>query len=321
MQAPGRAAAAEPPIDQQDAASTPPPGSRLAARLLAASLLLEVGRHGNRAARAVVAGLSKTAAGRVVAVHGVAEDAVARPLARALRTTALGRVAPAEREWIGRIEARRAELAASHGLTQGVFSPVRPPKASGWSGIFKPVAVSDACGVISIPPGWGLFLMRLVRELKPRSCVELGTGFGVSAAYLGAGLELNGSGRLTTLEGAEKWAAIAEQGISSLGLGRIDITVGPLSDTLEPTLAEVGPVDLAYVDADHSKEATTEYFEAILPHASDRAVIVFDDIAFDEGMLEAWIEIRSHPRVVTAASLGRMGLIRVRAPGAGARGR
>ena len=34
--------------------------------------------------------------------------------------------------------------------------------------------------------------MRTVRELSPSACLELGAGFGISAAYQGAALELNG---------------------------------------------------------------------------------------------------------------------------------
>ena len=44
--------------------------------------------------------------------------------------------------------------------------------------------------------------MRLVRELRPHSCLELGTGVGVSAGYQAAAMELNGVGRLLTLDGS-----------------------------------------------------------------------------------------------------------------------
>ena len=74
-----------------------------------------------------------------------------------------GSAAPAERAWIERIEARRAELAASE--------------------------VSQFAQWASIAPVWGRLLMRTVRELQPRTCLELGAGFGISAAYQGAALK------------------------------------------------------------------------------------------------------------------------------------
>ena len=44
----------------------------------------------------------------------------------------------------------------------------------------------------SMPRIWARFLMRLVGELAPRSCIELGTGFGISAMYQAAALETAG---------------------------------------------------------------------------------------------------------------------------------
>ena len=47
----------------------------------------------------------------------------------------------------------------------------------------------------------------------------------------------------------------------------------------------------------------------MLPHLSDGGVVVFDDIEFDAPMWEAWTEIREHPSVAVALSLGKMGIV------------
>lgn len=264
-------------------------------RFLAASLLLALGRRD----------------GRVVNRHEPGEAAPTRALARALRTTALHRIPADERSWADRIEARRAGLAAEHDVTQAVFSEKPERESSRWAQILRPGPVSQACGVISIPPLWGLLLMRLARELRPRSAIELGTGFGISAAYLTAALDMDEGGRLTSFDGAEKWAAIAAEGASGLDLSRLAFRVGALSETLEASLTELDPVDLAFVDAEHTKEATVRYFATMLPHLAESAVVVFDDIAFDASMWEAWLEIREDPSVALAVSLGKMGIVSV----------
>ena len=54
----------------------------------------------------------------------------------------------------------------------------------------------------AVPHWWGVFLFRLVRELKPERVLELGANLGVSAAYIQSAMLLNGnSGHLTTIEG------------------------------------------------------------------------------------------------------------------------
>src|SRR5215212_6291906 len=114
-------------------------------------------------------------------------------LRRALRRAALGRAASEEREWLSRIRERRRELASKQRLAEILRASATP------SGRDSPVLFAAAFPWMSTPRVWGHFLMCLVRELAPRSCLELGAGFGVSGAYQAAGLELAGSGRLITL--------------------------------------------------------------------------------------------------------------------------
>ena len=202
-------------------------------------------------------------------------DRPSRAIARALQTTALGRISPHERTWVDRIEAR-----------------------------FRHQGNMEA----GITPLWGLFLMRLLRELEPRSCLELGTGWGTSGAYQAAALELNEAGFLVTCDIEPEWARAAEREFGELGLHRVELRLGPLNDTLGPQLASMEPVDYAFIDADHEEEAESGYFEAMLPHLSPGAVIVFDDINFNEGMKRVWKAIRGHERVSLAIGLRRMGI-------------
>jgi predicted O-methyltransferase YrrM len=211
-------------------------------------------------------------------------DPASRALRRALWTTALGHIPRDEREWIARIEARRAELASGD-----------VPEAARW---------------MSVAPVWGRFLMRTVRELSPRSCLELGTGFGISAAYQATALELNGAGTLITFELDQVRGAIAEEGLSRLGLDRrVDLHMGPQSDSLGRVLQGAGAIDYAFLDADHSEEATLAHFEALLPHLARGAIVILDDINWSEGMRRAWKAIAGHQRTSTTVELRRTGIV------------
>jgi predicted O-methyltransferase YrrM len=238
-------------------------------------------------------------------------DPTSRGLARALRTTALGRIPDEEREWIGRIEARRRELAAEETAVRPGFKPGSTGgAAAGFATVGKPVPISGILALFSIPPAWGVFQMRLIRELAPKSCLELGTGLGVSAAYQAAALELNGTGTLTTLEGAHAWGAVAEEGLEALGLaGRGEVRLGAIDDTLPEVARRIAPIDYAFLDADHSEEATREHFEIILPHLSPGAVVLLDDITW--GMRQAWKAISRRGRISACLALGRMGVVAV----------
>ena len=201
----------------------------------------------------------------------------ARAAARALRATAWGRLASDEREWIQRVESRRSEIPFAIVAADGDRDP-------GSDGARRLAAAWETCRWTSIPAVWGRFLTRLVRELAPRSCLELGTGLGLSAAYQAGGLELSGAGELVSVD-AHEASRIAERGIAELGLEhRVTIEFGQIDDVLADLLGRIAPIDYALLDADHSEVATVRHFDALLPELADGAVVALDDITQTDGI-------------------------------------
>ena len=237
-------------------------------------------------------------------------DPAARPLRRALATSLAGRVPADEREWISRIEARREALAADEAATGPAFDPGTEGRPGLFSGGGE-TTVAAAATMMSLSPPWCTFLMRLVRELQPESSLELGSGFGVSAAYQSAALRLNGSGRLTTMEGSESMASHARETLDSLGFEDTRMRVGPIAETLPEEVERARPIDYAFVDAEHQASATLEHFHVLIPGLAERAVLVFDDVNWDE-MKPAYAEIGRHERVATSVAAGRLGLVLIR---------
>jgi len=66
---------------------------------------------------------------------------------------------------------------------------------------------------------------------------------------------------------------------------------------------------LLFVDGNHRKEATLEYFNFFLSKAVNNSIFIFDDIHWSEGMEEAWKEIQSHEAVTLTIDLFFIGLV------------
>lgn len=161
----------------------------------------------------------------------------------------------------------------------------------------------------SKPAFWARLLHELVREYRPRTALEMGTCLGISAAYQAAALEMEGAGQLTTLEGAASLAEVSRDNLDRCGLGhRVDVVTGRFADTLESILETLPSIDYAFVDGHHDENATVAYFEQLLPHLADPAVLVFDDIDWTPGMRRAWAQIASSPRVGLAVDLRAIGI-------------
>ena len=117
----------------------------------------------------------------------------------------------------------------------------------------------------------GRFLGVLVRTLRARRVLELGTFTGYSSISMA--LALPAGGRVITCDVTEETTAIARRYAVEAGVAdRIDYRLGPALDTIA-TLD--GPFELVFIDAD--KPNYVNYYEATLPFLADGGLMVVDN--------------------------------------------
>lgn len=242
-------------------------------------------------------------------------------LAAALDATLRYRLQPQDRVWLNKIEVMRGRLATSRepiyvtDFGAGAENDLSPEQAE--QGVQKLLTISEV-NRSSRPRTWGILLFQLVKLFRPRVAIELGTCLGVSAAYQAASMQLLEHGRLITLEGAPELADYSRRNLLTLGLGRVDVISGRFQDKLDWVLQTHRPVGMAFIDGHHDEKATLNYFQRFLPHLTDEAVLVFDDIRWSDGMQRAWQAISAHERVEIAVDMVHLGLC-VMAAGKGSR--
>lgn len=156
------------------------------------------------------------------------------------------------------------------------------------------------------PKKYGQLLMRIVNYYHVQTSVELGTCFGITSAYITSG---NVQGKLYTFEGAEQVAAIAKKYFEKQKLSNIEVVEGNFDDTLPVTLKKITTVDMAFIDGNHRKEPTLDYFNQLLKKKKESSIFIFDDIHWSKGMEEAWQEIQQHPEVTLTIDLFFIGLV------------
>jgi len=136
--------------------------------------------------------------------------------------------------------------------------------------------------------------------------LELGTSLGITTAYLAS---VNRSYRVITIEGAKSIAAIAKKNFQQLGLSNIELIEGDFDSALIPTVKELSAIDFAFIDGNHRKEPTINYFKEILAKTSEQSIIVFDDIHWSKEMEEAWEYIKHHALVTLSIDLFFVGIV------------
>lgn len=126
----------------------------------------------------------------------------------------------------------------------------------------------------------GQFLRFLVRSMKARRVLEIGTFTGYSALAMASGLPAGGS--IVTCDIDSENTQIARKFWRKSGLGKkITLRLGHALRTLK-TLK--GPFDFVFIDAD--KENYENYWNAVLPKVRPGGVIAADNVLWSGRVLK-----------------------------------
>lgn len=150
---------------------------------------------------------------------------------------------------------------------------------------------------------------RLAAEIKPRNIIELGTCLGITTAYLAKAAP---EAKVISIEGCPETASVAQENLSKLDIRNTDLLVGNFDELLPFVISDLPELDFVFIDGNHRKEATLNYFKWCLPRLGANSIMIFDDIYWSNGMKEAWQQIKDHPEVDVTIDLFWIGLAFVR---------
>jgi predicted O-methyltransferase YrrM len=166
--------------------------------------------------------------------------------------------------------------------------------------------VKDIANSSLKPRKFAQLLFRMVQCYQPATIIELGTSFGITSSYLASG---NKNAQLYTCEGAENIASIALQTFDALQIKNIELIKGDFAKTLPSLFAKTGLVDFGFVDGNHRKEPTVQYFLQLLTYSKPTTILVFDDIHWSAEMEAAWEIIQQNAAVTLTIDLFFIGLV------------
>jgi predicted O-methyltransferase YrrM len=120
------------------------------------------------------------------------------------------------------------------------------------------------------------FMALLVRAIKAKRCIEIGTFTGYSALAIAGALPEDG--KLVCCDISAEWTATARRYWLEAGIAdRIDLRLAPALDTLRDLLAEdgAGQYDFAFIDADKANYGG--YYETCLQLLRPGGLIALDN--------------------------------------------
>lgn len=133
-------------------------------------------------------------------------------------------------------------------------------------------------------------LVKLVKENKPKTILEIGTAIG----YSGSLMLLNSQASLVTLELNAESAAIARENFKKLGLeDRVKVIVG---DAKESLLALEGKFDFIFLDG--PKGQYINYLPTLLNLLNVGGLLVADNVHYHGLVLKEGVPEKKHRTIV-----------------------
>ncbi len=148
-------------------------------------------------------------------------------------------------------------------------------------------------------------LFRMTRYFKPNTILEVGTSLGLATSALSLG---NKNSNITTLEGCPNTLNVAVTEFEDFKFKNVNAIQTEFSEYLTAKIANT-KFDLIYFDGNHSKHATLDYFEILLPTITNETVWIFDDVHWSKDMETAWKAIKKHPNVTVTIDTFQWGLV------------
>ena len=153
-------------------------------------------------------------------------------------------------------------------------------------------------------------LFRITHYFQPDSVLEIGTSLGLATAALSLGSQSVGiKAKITTLEGCPNTMAIAKSQLQLFNFGNVNPIVTEFSSFLRDIQLQTLNFKFIYFDGNHSKKATLEYFDLLLPTITNETVWIIDDINWSPEMKNAWEIIKTHPKVTVTIDTFQWGLV------------
>lgn len=150
-----------------------------------------------------------------------------------------------------------------------------------------------------------LFLNRLIAYLNIKTVLELGTHVGLGTLAMAK----NNNISIDTIEGCENTAEFSKDLFKKEEVSHmINNHIGNLDTILEDVIKDK-QYDLIYIDGNHQKKATLDYFNQCLKTVHNNTVIILDDIHWSKEMDCAWEVIKNKNEVKVTIDLFQWGMV------------
>ena len=158
----------------------------------------------------------------------------------------------------------------------------------------------------SITHKYGRILYFTAKYFEPATIIELGTGLGISTAYLSSAVP---SAKMISIDADRAMHEYASAKIKDHTHNMPEFCLGRFEEFLLSKLNNAEHPLLIFIDGDHQYKSVTRYLDEILKYARADTIILIHDIHWSAGMKKAWNQIKDNGRGILCIDLFFMGMV------------
>jgi predicted O-methyltransferase YrrM len=156
-----------------------------------------------------------------------------------------------------------------------------------------------------LPQHFSALFYRIIKHLKAKKIVELGTSVGLTTLYLAEPPQAT----VYTFEANHTLANVALTNFEYLDKKNVTLIEGEIETSLSDFLQETGKANFVLVDANHTYEGTLKYFNLLMKRIDEKSVIVVNDIHRSPEMELAWQWLTANELVYGSIDLLQCGIL------------
>jgi len=154
---------------------------------------------------------------------------------------------------------------------------------------------------------YGGVMQKIIDVFKVKHILELGTSVGIGTMFLA---RTNAKAEVTTVEGCPETSKFAKAEFAKRKIANVTFINDNFDHLFASNTLKDQHFDLAFIDGNHTSEATIRYFDNIVKkYSNKKSIIIIDDINWSRDMYDAWKEISSCMPDSLRINLFRMGII------------
>ncbi len=169
----------------------------------------------------------------------------------------------------------------------------------------KKKSLSEITKDFALPRQYSALYLRIIKYLKAKRIVEIGTSLGITTLYLAE----QEAAQVYTFEANHALANIALTNFEYFEKKNVHLIEGKMDVTLSNFFQDTTKVNFAVIDCSVGHDLTLKFFNLLMRRLNEKSIVVINNIYRSKETEKAWTWLKVHELVYGSINLRECGIL------------